>query len=201
MEKILNVNTVTESGKFENVIWEGRYQPIHKGHLSYIRTLLKFGKNVWITVNANEISSNVFRNREDIVDVRFSEIVDFHHQPEKNIIPFWLRYKMVIAAIHEEFGNSAPITIMSGRRLDLAWDLYKNIFPPDRVFITPLRDDFEDEKAKAWRQQGETTYRVDVSDLPKISGTMVREKLKEKDKLHEWLMPSTISLLKQNGFI
>ncbi len=201
MKNLLTLNDINSHKKFENVIWEGRYQPIHKGHLSYIKTLLHFGKTVWITVNANELSHQVFKNPEDIKDKKFSDIVDFHHQPSKNMFPFWLRYKMVNEAIKEAFGNEAPIMIMSGRRLDLAWDLYKNIFPPNRVFITPLRDDFEDEKAKAWSLQGETTYRIDVSNLPLISGTLVREKLEQKDKLHEWLMPSTIELLKNNGYI
>ena len=201
MKNELLLNDTQNDKRFENVMWEGRFQPMHKGHLSYIRLLLKLGKNVWITVNANEISTNVFKDKESIQDIEFTETVDFHHQPEKNLFPFWLRYKMAVAAIHEEFGLDAPITIMSGRRLDLAWDLYKNIFPPNRVFITPLRDEFEDAKANAWEKQGEAVYRVNVSHLPEVSGTMVREKLKSKENIEQLLMPSTIKLLTENNYL
>ncbi|WP_444626226.1 adenylyltransferase/cytidyltransferase family protein [Flavobacterium columnare] len=189
--------------QFKNVIWEGRFQPIHKGHLAYMNKLLAYGEHLYIVVVANEMSSEVYENPDDLPVRFFSEEVDPHHRPEKNIFPYHLRYRMVIEAVNEYFGKDAPITVMSGRRLDLAWDLYKKILPEERVFITPTRDSFEDVKAKAWLTLNEKNYRVDVSDLPVLSATMVRDSLKEKDvqRLSEFMMPCTVEFLKSNKYI
>ncbi len=187
--------------KHKNIIWEGRFQPIHKGHLSYMRKLLELGERVWIVVLANETSTEVYSDSSLLPVKEFSKEVDFHHQPSKNTLPFWIRYLMVTEAVKEEFGATAPIIIMSGRRLDLAWDLYKKIFPVDRVFVTPLRDDFEDLKAKAWKQLGERNERIDVSDLPQISATMVRDRIAENKNVDDLLATSTIEILRNNNFL
>ncbi len=187
--------------KYQNVIWEGRFQPIHIGHLSYIKRLLEYGDHLWIFVVENEKSTDVlhFGQKSPVPD--FTSIVDTHHVNEKNPLPFWLRYRLVIDTIKFEFRDNVPITVLGGRRLDLAWDIYSKIFPPNRVFITPLRDSFEDCKAKAWRDLGEKVIRVEVDDLPKISATQVREKIKNQEPLKRLLSPATVSLLKQYGYV
>lgn len=201
MENLINIQNL--ENKFPNVIWEGRFQPIHIGHLKYMEKLLSFGNHLYIVVVANELSSEVFKVPEELPVRFFSEEVDFHHQPEKNIFPYWLRYRMVNDAIKEYFNNTDQITIMSGRRLDLAWDLYQKVLPPERVFITPTRDSFEDTKAKAWVFLNEKNYRIDVSDLPVVSATLVRSLLEEKNisELEKYLLPSTIRMLKQNNYL
>lgn len=197
-------NILTTARKqFQNIVWEGRFQPIHRGHLEYINKLMSFGRLVYIVVVANEMSSEVCKNPEDLPVRFFSEVVDPHHRPEKNIFPYALRYRMVLEAIKECFGADAPIIVMSGRRLDLAWDLYRKILPAERVFITPMRDAFEDVKARAWQTLGETNYRVAVDDLPDVSATRVREALQNRSReaLETFLMPSTLGLLKENNYI
>ncbi|MED3648651.1 hypothetical protein P4475_17930 [Halalkalibacterium halodurans] len=187
--------------KFDNVVWEGRFQPIHIGHLAYIDKLLNYGNNVWIYVVANENSMDLNMEKSHLVVPEFTKIVDPHHRPEKNILPFWLRYKIVWETIREEFGPSAPIYISGGRRLDLGWDLYKKILPPNRVFITPKRDSFEDEKAKAWKTLGETCERIEVDDLPNISATMIRERIANGQSVNDLLSTTTIRLLKEYGYL
>ncbi|REC61342.1 hypothetical protein DRF65_16640 [Chryseobacterium pennae] len=201
MENLIQIKDL--ENKFPNVIWEGRFQPIHIGHLKYMEKLLSFGNHLYIVVVANELSSEVYKSPEELPVRFFSEEVDFHHQPEKNIFPYWLRYRMVNDAVKEFFNNTDKITIMSGRRLDLAWDLYQKVLPPERVFITPTRDSFEDTKAKAWVFLNEKNYRIDVSDLPVVSATLVRSLLEEKNisELEKYLLPSTIQMLKQNNYL
>ena len=108
----------------------------------------------------------------------FSRTVDAHHAAERNPWPLWLRHRMVVETLRAafpEFGRSgAPL---AGHRLDLDWQLYRELLPPDRIFAVPLRDDFEDAKAKAWTALGERVERIDVSHLPEVSGTLVRERL------------------------
>ena len=116
-------------------------------------------------------------------------------------MPVWLRYLIVTETITAELGPDAPVTVCGGRRLDLAWDLYAKIFPPNRVFVTPTRDDFEDVKAAAWAALGETCYRADTSDLPVVSGTSIRERIASGSSL-DGLVPETChELLRANGYL
>jgi len=43
----------------ETIIREGRFQPVHLGHVGYIRHLLSRGMPVWIYVVDNETSDSV----------------------------------------------------------------------------------------------------------------------------------------------
>lgn len=187
--------------KHENVIWEGRFQPIHQGHISYIKLLLENTNHLWIFVVENEVSTNVIGSYKNSPVPEFTKEVDSHHISEKNPLPFWLRYRLVIETLRAELGPDAPITVIGGRRLDLSWSLYDKIFPSNRVFMTPLRDSFEDFKANAWKSLGEEVIRVDVSHLPKISATQVRDALKKGNSVENLLSPTTISLLHEYGYI
>ncbi len=188
------------SKKFKHVVWEGRFQPIHLGHLAYIEKLLSLGEKVWLIVVANEQSSCVLEKDELLVP-EFSLEVDEHHVAEKNTLPHWLRFELVVNAVKEKFGSDAPVFISMGRRLDLCWDLYDKMLPPDRVFLTPERDSFEDLKAHAWKTLKQHVERIDVSDLPKLSATMVRDKIRESKDLSDCLLSTTIDLLKKYGYV
>jgi hypothetical protein len=107
----------------------------------------------------------------------------------------------VVETLRAELGDGAPVTVWGGRRLDLTWDYYVHALPPNRVFLIPERDSFEDAKASAWRQLGERVYRVDVDDLPKVSGTMVRERIASGGSLTDLLCPSTVALLRADGYL
>ena len=186
---------------WQNVVWEGRFQPVHLGHLSYMRRVLERCDHLWVWVLANEVSTDVVADRSMLPVPQFTAAVDPHHRAEKNPLPFWLRYRLVIDAVTTELGSGAPVTVCGGRRLDLQWDLYRKILPPDRVFLTPTRDEFEDSKAAAWAILGEEVARVDVFDLPAISATMIRDRLKVGSSVEGLMAPSTIALLADSGFL
>jgi hypothetical protein len=182
--------------QFTNAIWEGRFQPIHHGHIGYIGTIMNYCERLWLFVVDNERSDSAVPPVTSSVPW-FSKIVDEHHCAEKNPLPFWLRLRLVQETVRAEFGANAPITVWGGRRLDFQWEYYSRAFPPDRVFLTPNRDDFEDTKARAWSELGEKVVRIDVEHLPKISATMVRAAQdipSERDKL---LHPRTVELLEE----
>lgn len=186
--------------EFKNVIWEGRFQPIHRGHIEYIRELLSYGEHIWLIVLENNKSTNdEFKNKKLPVP-EFSAVVDQHHGDDKNPLPLWVRYEAVIRTIQAEFGHNAPITVLCGRRLDLDWDFYKRNLPSNRVFLTPTRDSYEDLKAQAWQKLGENCQRIDVSHLPKISATQVRAVLQNGIEDHDLLHPVTIATLKRHGY-
>lgn len=184
----------------EHVIWEGRFQPIHRGHVRYVERLLESAENLWIFVVANETSAGAGRRLDELPVPEFTRVVDGHHVQDKNPLPFWVRYELVVGTLRAEFPE-APITVWGGRRLDLDWPMYANLLPRPRVFMTPLRDEFEDHKAAAWQKLGETVERIDVSDLPKVSGTELRAALCAGNDPSEFLCPSTVESLRQTGYL
>lgn len=187
--------------KFRNVVWEGRFQPFHRGHCEYVRRLLDYGERVWIYVVANEVSTEVVEDPSRLPVPEFTRAVDPHHAPSKNVLPLWLRCLIVERAVASEFGPDAPISVSSGRRLDLDWAYYEKNLPPDRVFLTPLRDSFEDVKAASWQKLGERCERLDVSDLPRISATMIRERLASGADVSDLLPPVVKELLEEFGYL
>lgn len=186
--------------KYRNVIWEGRYQPIHRGHILYVKTLLEYAEHLWIFIVENERSTDVIRKGEKVPVPEFTIIADEHHSPEKNPLPFWLRYRLVTETLRAELGSDAPITVWGGRRFDLAWPFYSKTLPPNRVFITPNRDSFEDAKANAWSKLGEKVIRLDIDHLPKISATQIRERIRESKSVSDLLCPKTEDLLREFNY-
>lgn len=185
---------------YDNVIWEGRFQPVHRGHVAYVKMLLDYAKHVWIFVVENERSADVIADPASLPVPEFTAVVDTHHGPEKNPLPFWLRYRLVMETLRAEFGPDAPITVWGGRRLDLMWPFYAKTLPPNRIFLTPDRDDFEDVKAAAWAKLGEQVKRVQVRHMPQISATLIRERLEQGEPVAELLCPKTEELLYQFGY-
>jgi hypothetical protein len=185
----------------EYIVWEGRFQPIHRGHVAYIDLLLRRGRELWIYVVADETSADVPRASSELPVPEFTALVDEHHGPHKNPLPFAVQYGLVTHTLASEFPG-APIIVWGGRRLDLDWPFCSQLLPRPRIFLTPLRDDFEDAKAAAWTALGETVERVDVSGLPEISGTQLRRALKDGSApISEFLCPATLEMLDRTGYL
>lgn len=185
---------------FANVIWEGRFQPIHRAHVEYIRRLLTYGTHVWVFVVENEVSTSPIMPLGELPVPEFTAVVDEHHGVEKNPLQFWQRLRLVQETIRAELPD-APVTVWGGRRLDLMWSFYSRAFPSDRIFLTPERDDFEDVKAAAWAKLGERVKRIDVADIPKISATLLRDRLESGGSISDLVCPSTEALLKEFQYL
>ncbi|MBS2964824.1 adenylyltransferase/cytidyltransferase family protein [Actinocrinis puniceicyclus] len=183
--------------RYPHLVWEGRFQPVHRGHLAYVGELLRHADQVTVVVVANETSTH---SAVPSPVPQFSAIVDGHHAAERNPWPLWLRQRMVQSAVRAAHpGRAADVTVLGGHRLDLDWPLYRQLLPADRVFAVPARDDFEDAKARAWTALGERVVRLDVGHLPRISGTQVRELMASGDALDEVLHPVTLAALRESG--
>lgn len=104
--------------RYANAIWEGRFQPIHLGHLAYIKLLLEQADHVWIIVVFNETSEQVGLPLEKLPVPALSQAADPHHRSEKNPLPFWVRYRLVQETLREEVGIER-ITVWA----DIAWIL------------------------------------------------------------------------------
>jgi hypothetical protein len=183
------------SASGRHLVWEGRFQPIHRGHVAYVGELLGRCDSLTVVVVANETSTEV-AGVSPVPD--FSAVVDQHHVGEKNPWPLWFRRLMVVETLAAAYPD-APLTVLAGHRLDLDWELYDQLLPPDRVFAVPGRDDFEDAKAAAWRSLGQQVLRVDVAGLPVVSGTEVRRRMAAGEDLDPVLLPRTRELLQSHA--
>ncbi|MFF2044093.1 hypothetical protein ACFVVX_27100 [Kitasatospora sp. NPDC058170] len=179
--------------RFSHLVWEGRFQPVHRGHLAYVGELLRRTEKLTVVVVANETSADA-RHPSPVPE--FSRTVDGHHAGERNPWPLWLRHRMVRATVGAAFPERvSDVQVLAGHRLDLDWPLYRQLLPPERVFAVPARDDFEDAKAAAWTALGERVVRLDVTHLPAVSGTQVRELMAAGRPLDTVLHPVTLGLL------
>jgi len=171
-------------------VYEARFQPIHKGHVAYVGELVERCDRLIVVVVANETS------RAGLSPVpEFSRLVDGHHRTERNPWPLWLRHRLVAETLRTCFPHR-DITVLAGHRLDLDWELYDALLPPDRVFALQLRDDFDDAKAAALTSLGQRVERFPVDHLPVVSGTSVRERMLAGGDLETVLEPVTLELLR-----
>lgn len=184
----------------ENAIWEGRFQPLHRGHVEYIKLILAHAKRLWLVVVENERGTDDGAARFDLPVPEFTALIDQNHVPEKNPLPLWLRYKIVKETLSEELPRH-EIHVWAGRRLDLQWPFYDKALPPQRTSFTPLRDEFEDAKAEAWRKLGQSVVRLRVDHLPHFSATMVRKRVESGNSIAELVCPRTESILREFGYI
>ena len=181
----------------DTIIWEGRFQPVHLGHIAYVRHLLTDGRPVWIYLVGNETSADAPELQSPVPN--FTAIVDEHHRPGKNPLPFWLRYQLLVGTLRAEFGDRSDLFVWGGRRMDLHWPFTRAALPPRRSFLLSKKDDFEDAKAAAWAALGERVERIEDLDGPGFRATDFRAALSNGAPIDEFLSPHTLRLLDEMG--
>jgi cytidyltransferase-like protein len=186
------------STDLRNLVWEGRFQPIHRGHVAYVQRLLERADTLTVVVVANELSSSLPPERLVVPD--FSREVDEHHAAERNPWPLWVRHELVHRTLAAEAGDRV-VTVLAGHRIDLDWPMWDQLLRPGRIFAVPERDSFEDAKAKAWTSLDQRVERVAVADLPRFSGTQVRDCLATGGSLSRLMHPVSIEILTEHGFL
>jgi nicotinic acid mononucleotide adenylyltransferase len=175
---------------YDWLIWIGRFQPIHAGHVALMRDMLTQAPNLAVYVVANEISATTDLTLADMPDADFARSVDEHHGAAKNPLPFWFAYRLVQEAVADQ-GLLGPVTVWGGRRPELQWGLFTRLLPESRAFVLPVRDEYEDVKARGYEVQGEATVRIPAGHIPEISATLVRERLAQGADLGDLLLPCT----------
>ena len=184
-----------ESLEKTTIIWEGRFQPIQKGHISYIRRLLSYGSPVWIYLVDNELSIDVPETQSPVP--QFTKVVDHHHKSVKNPLAFWIRYQLLTATLRGEFGDRPDLFVWGGRRMDLHWSYVSSALPPRRRFLLSRKDEFEDAKAAAFGALGETVERIEDLDGPDFRATDFRAAVRSNAPIDEFLSPHTMRALEE----
>lgn len=185
-------------------IWEGRFQPMHVGHERYVKRMLEHADALLLIVLANETSAEFPAGTSPCP--AFTAEVDQHHRSEKNPFPLWLRLMIVQTVLRESLpaADASRVFVSAGHRMDLDPEFYRrHLLPVDGVFLTPTRDAYEDAKAGFWDTLGRACARIDVSDLPDVSATAVRDAMANHDmaKLDRMLPPASLRLMRHYGYL
>lgn len=157
-------------------VYDGRFQPFHIGHLSFIERIHdETGLSVAILVIHSTVSADAGG---------YSGVVDAHHRPEKNPLTVWERVSLINQAIaHERFAFVAGVLAIP--RPDLYWSVAKSFYPTERVICLSGKDDYERQKEAFWSSLGERILVIDTKGLPDVSSTVVKQKMQDAGEWSE----------------
>ena len=157
-------------------VYDGRFQPFHIGHLSFIEGIHdQTGLSVAVLVIHSTMSADAGG---------YSGVADAHHRPEKNPLTVWERVSLINQAIAHE-GFSFVSGVLAIPRPDLYWSIAKSFYPTERVICLSGKDDYERQKELFWASLGERTMVIDTNGLPKVSSTAVKQKMQDGEEWSE----------------
>ena len=172
-----------------NLVFTGRFQPLHSGHLNMIRAIKKnFPEDLLIICIIRNTIEEVLPSQEN----EFNKISRKKQTKENNPLPNWDRYMLLKLAIDSEKLLSKNTIILFRERSDLDWKKSISDLPNDRVFIFPhcQKEKFDQEKMKYYQQQGEQIEILESEGSGDVSGTKIREQIRNKDFSLEFIPQS-----------
>lgn len=163
----------------KNLIFSGRFQPLHNGHIDMIRAIKKqFPDDLLIVciIRNNSCEDSAILAHGN----KFSSISKYKQHKDNNPLPNWERYMLLKLAIDSDEILKKNTVLIFRDRTDLDW--YKSVqdLPKDRTFIFPSEfgDAFDREKIKFYQQQGESLEIISNVGR-RMSGTEIRARLVE----------------------
>jgi len=165
-----------EKATYENGIIAGRFQPFHLGHLRFAAAAAGMVSHLWVGITCP-------------FGKYIPEIGNFRTSDRHNPLPYWLRFKCVESALL--FDAGIPRTQFSILPLPLVPEIIKQLLPEGTVFLTNIVEEWNLDKEKLFIEAGMNTLRFDVG-IKIISSTMIREKIREKDKTWRNFVPGSI---------
>ena len=149
-------------------VWDGRFQPLHKGHVEVVLSILEqFPSDLALMII--DCSTGLRENAE--------YESNSHHKVSRNPLSYWERSQMMKSAL-KEVGCSRRVTVTGMPRPDLHWDLAKRFYPEHGFICLTEKDEYERLKRASWQHLGEETRVIDTSSVSSISSTEVKRALK-----------------------
>lgn len=157
----------------KQVIFAGRFQPFHCGHMSVIQQALA-------TLDPNDvlILAAVAQIGLDFpaVDPIFAQSAKEHHLPERNPWPLVVRLSalMEVAKVLKESSPERDIVVTAIPRPDYGWKQIQAWFLGPRVWLIPIAQEaFDDDKAAFFESMGDQVLRH--TDESGVSGRELRD--------------------------
>lgn len=166
----------------------GRFQPFHNGHLSLLRRTAR---------HSGQIVVGVLITMKSSAPTATSPANDFtalgDQRCEEDLNPFTVvdRVRMISASVGAE-PWSAGAVVVAVPRPDLYWQLIEAMFPGLRTWILPTNDDpINDAKERFYSAKGDRVLRIVVDS--DVSGTGIREALLRDPSTASGLVPEPVA--------
>lgn len=174
---------------YQNAVWDGRFQPLHRGHIAVIERIF--------TQFERDLTVMIIQSSEGSRD-EYGDEVNRHHQLSRNPLTYWERVRLLELS-RARVPDGLKLRIQGIPRPDLYWDIAKPFYPPDRFLIVTGKDEYEQRKVHFWDRLGETTRLLDVSGIPKISATEVKTAIHTGQGWERFLPDGTLEFFREIG--
>lgn len=169
-------------------VYCGRFQPFHVGHMSVVGRAISLGfKPLIVGVIINTVESGAATTDKAI---RTSNYGDAAQDPSRNPLPPLVRVELITRALKSAgLGNDVVVTVVP--RPERHWEMIENLLPAPRSWILPeTTDAFDHSKAEYYAEQGDKVIWLHGLNRS-ISGSMVRERLKNGENVAS-LVPESV---------
>lgn len=162
--------------KYKQGIIVGRFQPFHLEHLRFVIAAAKKVDHLWVGI------TRPFGNH-------LPEIGGARATDDANPLPYWLRFKCVESTlIHDA---KIPQDTFSILPAPLVPGIIEQLVPKGTIFLTTFVEEWSLFKEKLFINAGFKVIKLDLGNK-KISGTMIRERIRKKDESWKDFIPRSI---------
>lgn len=174
------------------IIYTGRFQPFHNGHLSLIKQLSKEHPDETLCIA-------VIKDIPLEEKTEFDKTVDGMLSQDRNPFNAEITLALIDKVLKAERIDNIVVTLMP-RASSATWGIIKALFDCERIWVFTKNqissDDWEDKKSAFYQSMGDKVIRIPIDKT--ISGSDIRILIQnsEYDKLQLYLHPSTIEAIK-----
>lgn len=157
------------------IIYTGRFQPLHNGHLSLIKQLRQEypGETLCIAV----IKDIPLEEKTE-----FDKTVDGMLSQDRNPFNTEITLSLIDKVLKAEGIDKIVVTIMPRASLT-TWGIIKALFDCERIWIFTKNqitfDDWEDKKAAFYQSMGDKVIRIPIEK--NVEGSLIRQAIKDRD--------------------
>ena len=167
-------------------IFTGRFQPLHLGHISFLKTIKqRYPSDLLIVC----ILRNSKRNESPKIMNDFYLISKAKQIESNNPLPNWNRYMLLSLAIKDDPLLRNNTIILFRNRSDIDWEESIADLPEKRIWVFPryTKEKFDEEKVKYYKEKKESIEIIDCDEQVSFSGTTIRKSLIDGDRSLEFL--------------
>ena len=178
-------------------VFTGRFQPLHLGHISFIRRIKELYPSDLLIIC-------ILRNSGG--DITPKTLSPFHtvsinkQTAANNPLPNWNRYMLVSLAIKNDPILRNNTEIIFRNRSDIDWEDSIMDLPEDRIWVFPQnsREEFDSEKIRYYQGKEEKIQLIESTDYSSMySGTIIRDSLRAGDRSFNFLPSSCVDYFQQ----
>lgn len=165
-----------------NYIFTGRFQPLHKGHISFLECIKKQHPDDLLIIC---IIRNTYKHGDYDGLSNFCRESLQKHQHYNNPLPNWNRYVLLSLAVKSNQLLKNNTEIIFRNRSDIDWEDSVIDLPKNRVWVLPKysKESFDFEKQKYYLSKNEQVELIDFFDTnTNYSAGHIRRQLKNEGK-------------------